>query len=902
MAVVAVLLGAVSMGLPTSADDSLAGDAGTKTALPPTESAVTVQGRGQYAGLQITVNQTRQLTNQAVSVTWTGGQPTREGPGRFAANFLQIFQCWGDDDGSIPGSPGPPPEQCAFGAAGGVYDGVPTAAYPAGFGISRIMSRVGWENFDATPGTFDPRTNQTWRPFRGVDGTEIGVHTDPNFRPFVVGGNYWLNPFFNIVTTNEIAAAATGQNGEGAELFEVATGLQNTGLGCGQRTQAVPGAEPKVPQCWIVVVPRGAPGEENVGTPFGGERADQFGVYTSPLAPTAWANRIAIPIEFNPVESPCTIGDEERRIAGNELGLAAVASWQPALCAGGDLPPYSYVPTGDIVARRQLTRPTFGSAGLAVVQRPIPQDQLDPLNPVVYAPVTASGLVIGFNIERNPRVDAPDAARLLAGVRVAELNLTPRLVAKLLTQSYTQQVTIFRPPDYEFVRTNPQNLFQDQDFLRFNPEFAQLQTFEGRNSSGLVLPGSNSDAAVQIWEWILADPEARAWMEGNADEWGMQVNPRYNITAAGNPVGIPFASPPPDSFPKADPYCYQAPPLANSVVPPPLCGTDWMPYVSGFGEAAKVTRQAFDGARIAENAFALAPSEVWRRGIPQFIGRKSILSLTDTASAERFGIQMARLSQAGDNGADRTFVAPNAAGLAQGIASMVPRAEPQVREPTVEGLLPGAYPLTVVNYAAIAPLSLDDTARSEYAAFLDYAAGPGQVPGFEVGSLPVGYAPLPDELIEQTRVAATLVRELQPVVVPPAPTEPPPPTPAAPAPAPPSVTNTPASPRPAAPNRASGGAASSPTAPVDVTTPSDVPVDEADTATEEPAETTGDDEPEAAEPVPTPATDAPVGRLAVPVVGGMALLSALAALEVTKRPRRARGVDMQARPAGAGPS
>ena len=766
MALVAVLLGAVIMGTTTSAADSLAGSAGTDTSLPLTDSAVTVSGRGQFADLKITVNQTKNLTNQAVSITWEGGDPTREGPGRFAANFLQIFQCWGDDDGSISGAPGPPPEQCAMGAAGGVYEGVPTAAYPAGFAISRIVSKTGWDNFDSNPGVLDPRTSQSWMPFRSVDDTEIGVHTDPTFRPFVVGGNFWLNPFFNIVTTNEIAAAATGPDGRGAELFEVSTGLENSGLGCGQRVQAVSGQEPRVPQCWIVIVPRGVPGDENVDTPFGGTRADQFGVYTSPLAPQAWSNRIAVPIEFNPVESPCSLADVERRIAGNELALAAVASWQPALCAGGGLPPYSYAPTGDVVARRQLTSPTLGSPGMVVVQRPVPVDQTDPSNPIVYAPLSASGLVIGFNIERNPQVNAPAEARALAGVRVADLNLTPRIVAKLLTQSYGQQITILEPPDYDFVGTNPTNLFLDPDFLRFNEEFTQLQTFEGRNASGLVLPGTNSDAAIQVWEWILADPEARSWLEGNADEWGMQVNPRYNITRQGNPAGIPFASPPPDSFPKADPYCYQAPPLSNSVVPPLLCGTDWMPYVRGFAEAAQVTRKAFDGARIAQDAFAIAPSEVWRRGIPQFIGRKSILSMTDTASADRYGIQMARLSQAGDNGANRTFIAPDADGIANGIASMKPRSEPTVREPAVDDLDSAAYPLAVINYAAVAPLAIDDQARAEYAAFLEYAAGDGQVPGFDVGQLPVGYQPLPDELIQQARAAAVSVRELQPTTPP----------------------------------------------------------------------------------------------------------------------------------------
>ncbi len=60
------------------------------------------EGRGAFADLEITVNQTKNLTNQAVSVTWTGATPTIDSGGsRFGENYLQIFQCWGDDDGTI---------------------------------------------------------------------------------------------------------------------------------------------------------------------------------------------------------------------------------------------------------------------------------------------------------------------------------------------------------------------------------------------------------------------------------------------------------------------------------------------------------------------------------------------------------------------------------------------------------------------------------------------------------------------------------------------------------------------------------------------------------------------------------------------------------------------------------
>ena len=504
-----------------SGADGLAGSQGIDTSLPLTDSAVTVGGRGKFEDLRITVNQTENLTNQAVSITWEGSQPTRAGAGRFSAHYLQVMQCWGDDDGSVPENPGPPPEQCVQGAVAGTYGGIPGTLYPIGFALSRVISRSTWDNFDESVGYVDERSTNVWRPFRAVDGTVINAHTDPTFNPSVVGGNFWLNPYFDIVTTNEIAGGVTRENGTGAELIQVLTGVQSTGLGCGQRVLKVEGAAPTVPKCWLVIVPRGEPVDENAGTPFAAN-ADQVGVATSPVAPTAWANRIAVPLEFSPVDSPCRLGDDERQISGNELVLSAVSSWQPALCGGRELPPYAYAPVGDPTARRQLTSPTIGSPGLVAISQPVPVAQTDDQNPIVYAPLAVSGVTIGFNIERVPKPTSPPEAQNLSGVRISDLNLTPRLVAKLLTQSYSLSVRIVEPPDYDWVGANPSHIGLDPDFVQFNPEFAQLGNGD-RNFSALTVPTGNSDAAKQLWEWVLSDPEARSWLDGQPDEWGMRV-------------------------------------------------------------------------------------------------------------------------------------------------------------------------------------------------------------------------------------------------------------------------------------------------------------------------------------------------------------------------------------------
>jgi hypothetical protein len=113
------------------------------------------------------------------------------------------------------------------------------------------------------------------------------------------------------------------------------------------------------------------------------------------------------------------------------------------LCTGGGAL-YSYTQLGDDVIRNQIL--AGSSPGLALVTNPIPPDAVPAGEPQVYAPVGLSGLAIAFNIEHQPPPpDDPNAPpspdQELDGQRFTSMNLTPRLVAKLLTQSYRHAVT-----------------------------------------------------------------------------------------------------------------------------------------------------------------------------------------------------------------------------------------------------------------------------------------------------------------------------------------------------------------------------------------------------------------------------------------------------------------------------
>ena len=134
------------------------------------------------------------------------------------------------------------------------------------------------------------------------------------------------------------------------------------------------------------------------------------------------------------------------------------------MCAGGGAL-YSYTQLSDDVTRSQVLGGS--SPGLALVTNPIPPDQVPTDHPLVYAPVGLSGLTIAFNIEHQPPPTAPNGDLQLNGVRFTSMKLTPRLVAKLLTQSY--QGAVVGPPDY--LKNNPSGLTLDPEFLDLNPEY-----------------------------------------------------------------------------------------------------------------------------------------------------------------------------------------------------------------------------------------------------------------------------------------------------------------------------------------------------------------------------------------------------------------------------------------------
>lgn len=697
-------------------------------------SAVTVTAKDQdptgyqdspFPDLAVTVSQTKNLRQQGVSVSWTGATGHTSLP--FTSSnggswFLQIFQCWGDDPTDAQR---PDRTTCQYGG---------TAKY----GATRDATRR--YEYDAIPEKDKqysvPRVSSfegayTSIPFRSRKGTLVSSITTAadgtKSRDLSVDVNN--NTQFDVNTTNEIRWAGSGADGTGSLAFEMQTTMQSPALGCGD-PETVDGVVQGA-SCWLVVLPR--PNADN-----GSSTINQSGLFWD-----SWKHALAVRIGFEPVGARCTVGAPERQLAGSELASLAVQSWQPALCgrSGGSIYSHLTIAETDALTAASTTK----DAPLALTSYPASGGG----SALTYAPIALSGLVVTFAIDRNPDPFGTVPPEYAAAVNLpfTELKLTPRLLAKLLTNSYWGSL----PPelDHSYLgANNPENITKDKEFLAINsPEWA-YQSLISPSLADTLMPQGRSDAARAVWSYIMADPDAAAFMAGAPDPYGMTVNPWYSTDAAKNKSGSALELPR-DDFPKADPA---------EVVPPqqaPINVVAWRPYVNDLDSAAYLTLRG-DGQVLGPWDPNSAPAKYTKTGrsLPGF---QRVLGISDAPASERYEVRVASLrNPAGE------FVTPTTDALLAAAALMSPATDGS----GVAGLDLGsaaaresksAYPLALPVYAAADPALLSAPLRADYAAFIRYAVGVGQTPGFTLGQLPAGYAPLPSSWVAAGTAAAAAI-------------------------------------------------------------------------------------------------------------------------------------------------
>lgn len=645
----------------------------------------------EFKDFQVTVSQTRNLSNQGVRVNWSG--LGRTVPGEFASNFVQIMQCWGD-------ASGPTPQQCQWGSPI-----VATEFLMGSFAGNRDLGngedpRQSYSDAFKIP---PPRNQPNLRAYRVPFTTATGENT------------FSFNRYFSIETSNEFSAAPSGVSGGGEAVFEVQTALEAPHLGCGAQTDAGP------KDCWLVIVPRGElradgsqirPGERISG---------------SPLSASNWANRVEIPLSFSPLTVSCALGNSERRVVGTEMIAAAFYSWQPSLCK--DIATFGYSQIGDGEARRQITGSVFGASGLAFIGDPM-EEELIGKNQLVYAPIANSAVVVGFNIEKNFKSDSPLSSQ--NGGLVSELKLNARIIAKLLTQSYRNDVP--GGNDKEHVINNPRSVVNDPEFIALNPDFEFFQ--RGIEPGGLMVSLGASDSAALVWRWLQNDEKAKSFLSGVPDPWGMKINKYYSTLELTTDTEI-------ESFPKADLSNHRP----NSNTPEPGFSTlDMRPFAHDMLEAAIAVRRGDPKSKVVWDPNRI-PAAFASFGA-QPIGQRFMLAITDLPAAKRYGLGIATLVSS--SGAETL---PTAISLNTAVAAM-PVDKSGMLFNDGKSVKGAGYPWTSLTYAVVNVCTQTPKSLADYSSMLNYATGPGQINGESQGMLPAGYIPLTGQLLTKAKAAA----------------------------------------------------------------------------------------------------------------------------------------------------
>lgn len=723
---------------------------------------------GDFKDVTVTVSQTQSLTDQSVRVDVAGmpGATARSGlyGADAATNFVQAMQCWGPDPLAADFA-----ETCAWGFM--------NTTRSSSFGVM-----AGGPNTNGMRATLTEDF-----PFRAVWGESVGATyvTDPVTKRSQI-------PLISLAsgeTTNEVPVARMGAGGQGWFNFETQSSDAAPHLGCG--LAGVGGAGER---CWLVLVPRGEHG--GAGTPEA-----QMG---SPIwqGNYAWQNRVVVPLDFQPTGATCPVGAAERPVAGSELLTGAMSSWQPALCRAEGGATYSFNSISDAVARDQLLtgQSRFVLTGRPLTESTVSEDLAEGLADaeLIYAPLAVNSAAVGFNM-REYR----------AGV-LEELNLTPRLLAKLLTQSYQRSLPIIignaEFPDWAQSPTSVHSLVDDPEFAEANPglldKFLSTTGLAISTGPGLLTVPTSSDANAQLWAWIQSDAKARAFLSGEPDNAlpgdegnsGMTVNP--NFLPAGHqsatletlveepnaqgkttlarkpdmprtPTGLAFADGTPysladtplDTLPRAESWQV---PLQLTTQARRFDSTQYNPPRGTLREVATDLQRENRKMKTRWDATVFnAAGEVgdWATTDASYPKESLLMGVTDNAAAERFAVSRARLQLPNQPG---EFVSADVAGMTAALATATPTEIDGVTTVDPTHTKAGQYPLTQIVWAAMRLDGSTAEERNDYAAFIEQVTTSGQQPGTNPGQLPVGYAPLTAELREQAAAAAAAIRAWEP--------------------------------------------------------------------------------------------------------------------------------------------
>ncbi len=439
----------------------------------------------------------------------------------------------------------------------------------------------------------------------------------------------------------------------------------------------------------------------------------------------AWANKVTIPLSFAPTDADCKAATTDFKMAGLEMANRAVQQWRSGFCQGDGALNVDYTYSGgEPQARSAFLRDSGPDVALTARA-----DSTAAPRPYVYAPLANTAISVAFLIDDQ------------SGLPIHQLRLNARLMAKLLTQSYSGappgQPASFVPAS---VVGNPTCLYVDPEFLALNPPptpGAPSQWPTCGNSIGTypTVVGGNTDLVYQVTSWIAADPQAEAFLQGSPDDWGMHVDPFYQRPA--------YTGYPTESFTIQD--------TSGPSAYPDMKAYDWIPQLGGLMQVARRMLSGAPGCQNYQlNGTTHDPCPV------QSIGQRTLIAIMDSGQATALSLPTAQLlNPAG------SFVAPSLASMQAAVSDMP--TDPVTGTQTLPYGTGGtafakdaaAYPLTTVQYAMVPTAGQPSAKATAISQFVQRATDPGsgQLYGPEPGKLAVGYLDLTTSQLSQAQAA-----------------------------------------------------------------------------------------------------------------------------------------------------
>jgi len=495
------------------------------------------------------------------------------------------------------------------------------------------------------------------------------------------------------------------------------------------------------------------------------------------------ADRIVIPLSFAPTPADCPNKTPAFYAQGSPMMQTQMLQWQAGWCNGPEPVTLDYTSNSESVARGEFlagTQPGGAPTDMALVTLPATAaERQGSQRQFTYAPLANSGVGIAYLI------DDPNN-----GAQINRIVLDPRLLAKLVTESYTllygctaggghKKPSPTCDPAVWGTGKNAFSLFDDPEFLSLNrhcqpygePANYTCSNQQNQQSAtddfptdtsatdgtgyGDFLPSvlePDSDMTYDLSGWIAANSDAAKFLAGKPDPWGMRVNSNY--------LNVAY---PTSTFPILDNGYTQriscSPTNCSSVTNPDVTmQAAWTPQINlpSIAEALLTFQPtALSPVPSCPVVHCTSPSQLNKTTAlgPQYLTTRDLLSELDLGDIAGYQFPAAELVNAAGKA-----VGPTQASVEAAVSDMKTNPDGITQYFDYATNDPAAYPLATVDYAMVPTCGLSSAKASAIADFLTKVATTGQTQGGAPGDLAPGYYPLNANQKAQTLQAAQEVK------------------------------------------------------------------------------------------------------------------------------------------------